>query len=284
MALKGFICPRTKEPIAFDSCFKGCPKRCHPLPTLLALADGHREVKPGVYHVTEILNPPKVVYLQRHRDFYREPESLIYVTFGRAFHTIMAEQKDRVQALAGADYQFEDDNHFEVEIKTKHGNAILSGTPDLIIFSQKEIVDYKTGKYFYEVQKLLEGNSDSKYPMQLNIYRAYGYPEAEKLFLEMNIKDYNQRVRETGVKPIERIQIPTMPIPKVKTFVEERIAELLYNEEHPDKIRDCNEDELWGGIRCEQYCDGHEFCLQFLERKAKDERKKGSASRRKERG
>jgi len=263
MGLKGFICPQLKAAVPFHRCFNECKKTCHPLPTLLALANT-RPTEKGVYHVTEIINPYKVTCLQRYHDYYRSPESLIYVTFGRAFHSIIEETMPKVEALGlEKEFLFEHTNSFKVKIDTKYGSAFLSGTPDLIIPSAFQIWDYKTGKYFYEVQKLLEGRfEESKHPTQLNIYRAYAFPEAKELYLEMMIKDYSGRVRALGVKPIEIIQIPIIPVDRIEAYVHERIENLLMYEKYPEKVPDCTPEETWNGIRCNDYCDGSEFCVQ----------------------
>lgn len=280
--LAGFVCPKTGKKVPIETCISKCIKRCHPLPTLLTLFDNSREVIPGLYHVTEILNPPQVVYLVRHKKYYRSPESLVYVTFGRAFHAIVEESQSKLKELGlENEYLFEKQNHFEVDIKTKHGKATLSGTPDLIIPSLKQIWDTKTGKYYYEVQNLLLGKfEDSKHPYQMNIYRAYKFPDATELFLEMNIKDFSSKIAVLGVKPIEVIQIPLMNIDSVKKMVTQKLDYLLNIEDHPDEVRECTEDERWrNNIRCKEYCDGAEFCVQFQAIKEEEENARKKSKR-----
>jgi hypothetical protein len=276
--LAGFVCPKSGKNMDFDYCFKKCNSRCHPLPTLLVLAERSRQPKKKIYHVTEICDPPKVIYLKRHNSYYRPPESLSYTMFGSAFHSIIEETMSRIKELGFEnDYIFEEKNHFEVHIKTKHGKAILSGTPDLYIPKLEQLWDFKTAKYYYEVQDLLAGKwNESKHILQLNIYRVYKYPEAKELYLEMHIKDYQRRLAKEGVLPIMIIEVPILDDGYIKEYVKQAIeCQLqLEKQKEPIQIRPCTKEETWNGIRCKDYCEGRDFCVQYLSTKKSKRRKK----------
>lgn len=87
--LVGFICPRTGADVRFDSCVNECVHRCMSLPMIMAMASQSRGVEEGVYHVTEILNPPQVVHLSRTTEYFAHPASQIWMLFGTGFHTVM---------------------------------------------------------------------------------------------------------------------------------------------------------------------------------------------------
>jgi len=98
--LQGFICPKTGEKKRFRFCQQDCGDRCEPLPILLSL--GYEwEKKPNQYHVTEILNPPQIVWLSRHNTWYEYPEDLIWRTYGQAWHKVMGRLERFYDAPSG---------------------------------------------------------------------------------------------------------------------------------------------------------------------------------------
>ncbi len=174
-------------------------------------------------------------------------------------------------------FLFEEENYFEVEIKTKAGKAVLHGTPDLYIPKRKELWDFKTGKYFYEIQKLLAGDfSDSKHIWQTNIYRHFKYPEAEKIFLEMVVKDYKMDFKQKfGIEPVVIIPVPVLKPAMIENIVKKRIEVLLEIEKDSKKVQNCLPGEIWDGVRCESYCDVIEYCEQG--KRILEERKRSHA-------
>ena len=267
MPLVGFICPWDGAEKPFAYCFKECLDRCHPLPVLAALADDRGHVS-GVYHVTEIFNPPKVVYLHRHEDYYVEPESNAYTAFGTAYH-LMVERGQLSLAKLGitdnASTERDPGMSFQAKIITAHGTAILTGRADRYEPDFKTLWDYKTEK-LYSIKKYLAGDWEGvKHVYQLNTYRTFMFPEAERLRLSCLVKDhgYQAKVRD-GIKAIVNVDVPIIQSGLVREVVASKIGILLQNEADPSTIRDCLPEELWGGKRCEEYCAVREFCLQGL--------------------
>lgn len=276
VGLQGFKCPKADGgPVKFyDVCLK-CQDPCYPLPLLKNLMSD-RVATPGVYHTTGILSPPQIIYLTRHFPYYVEPESKIWATFGRGWHTVI-ERQDTWLAEQGLDKEYLIEQPFEVEIKTDQGPALLRGKPDLYIVSKRRLLDWKTmGSYF--VRKARKGDwGDSSYQLQLNIYRIYKYPETIEMELYCLIKDWSRRLRKSdGLNPIERLQVPLLPNAMVEGFVKTTINYLLLCEKEPDKVRPCLDSEKWiqGGypIRCMEYCDAKDLCPQLREWKEANER------------
>lgn len=265
--LVGFIC-QDGTGRSFSFCFKECQSRCHPLPVLAALADdrGHES---GVYHVTEVFNPPKVVYLSRHEEYYVEPESQAYVCFGTAYHLLMERGGSRLSELGVTDNAILEQS-FRTEIATPYGKAVLAGRPDRYEPDTKTLWDYKTEK-LYSVKKYLAGAWEGvKHVYQLNTYRTFMFPEAERLMLSCLVKDhgYAAKVRD-GIPAIVNVEVPILDSAFIRELVRAKVGELLMNEADPRTIRDCQDEELWGGKRCEEYCPVNGYCLQYLANQGK---------------
>jgi hypothetical protein len=267
------------EEVPFDFCFRQCSNKCHPLPVLAALADdrGH---EPGVYHVTEVFNPPKVVYLSRHEDYYVEPESMAYVCFGTAYHLLMERGGARLAELGVADPAVLEQS-FRTEITTPFGKAVLAGRADRYEPDTKTLWDYKTEK-LYSIKKYLAGEWEGvKHVYQLNAYRTFMFPEAERLMLSCLVKDhgYQAKVRD-GIPAIVNVSVPIIQSGLIREVVASKIGILLQNEADPSAIRDCLPEELWGGKRCEEYCAVREFCLQGLANNGTRSRSHGNNKKR----
>lgn len=261
MPLVGFICPRDGAAVRFDICLKSCAGRCHPLPVLAALIND-RKPEPGVYHVTEIFNPPKVVYLSRTIDYYVEPESNAYTAFGQGYHALMEAGAARLKEW-GIEDTARVEQSFRAEVQTPHGTAVLAGRADRYEDDTKTLWDYKTEK-IYSVKKYLAGEWDGvKHALQLNTYRTYLFPEAEHLKLSCLVKDHGYRDQVSGIRAIVNVEIPILDSAYVRGLVRTKVDELLMNEKDPSTTRDCQAEELWGGKRCEEYCPAKAFCSQY---------------------
>jgi hypothetical protein len=217
-----------------------------------------------VYHTTEIFNPPKVVYLHRHEDYYVEPESNAYTAFGTAYHLLMERGSKRLAELGITDTAVIEQS-FRAEIKTDQGTAILTGRADRYEPDTKTLWDYKTEK-LYSIKKYLAGDWEGvKHVLQLNTYRTFMFPEAERLRLSCLVKDHGYQAKaRDGIKAIVNVDVPIIQSPLVREIVASKVGILLQNEADPSTIRDCLPEELWGGKRCEEYCAVREFCLQGL--------------------
>lgn len=268
MPLVGWQCKTDGAEHRFEDCLF-CVRPCLPLPLLLKLSRGERKTEPGVYHVTEILNPPKVNYFKRHYDYYEDPLDSAYTTFGTSFHSIMEEGAVLVKEMGLGDH-LRVEEPFSVELDTPAGKATLRGRPDIFDARLRTLYDYKTAKA-YPAVKMKKGEwQDSNYMPQLNIYRHFAYPEAEHLVLVLMIKDHGRQVQiRDGLRPIEVIEVPILAPAAVQEYVIYRVAENLRAEKDPMSVRECLGDELWTQrdgmpMRCMDYCSAGKakMCLQ----------------------
>lgn len=294
--LQGFYCPKSGRNEPFQFCWSKCQNTCKPLPVLLSLARQDRASEQNVYHVTEILNPPQQVFLARNNPYYRNPDSLIDMHVGTAWHEKLAETKKYVKELGlEDDYLMEDDNHFELPFMwNEKANRfrkftditpqntlepltpiILSGTPDLIVKSTKTLWDYKIMKFYYSFKYISEGNWEGNtIPMQLNIYRVYQYPSAEAIKIFVYLKDYKLNFADKyDLSQTETLQVPMIPDDKVKKKVLDLLGEHVLAQK-TGKPRQCKEEELWINragepLRCMYYCAPSDSCPQLARWKEK---------------
>jgi len=262
MPLAGFTCPLSGTGVPIQFCLKECRQRCFPPPVLVA---NHSDRKPekGVYHVTEVLNPLKQIYLMRHCDYYVTPASGIYASLGTGFHGLMELCSARL-----IDYGVLDpaviEKSFSAEISTPIGKFTLAGKADRYEPDTKTLIDFKTEKIF-PVKKYLSGDWEgSKYLYQLNIYRTYLFPEAERLMLACVIKDHGFKDEVVdGIEPIVMIEVPILDSEHIRQFVAAKGAQILRNELDPSTIPDCQPEDIWkDGMRCRKYCPVVAFCPQ----------------------
>lgn len=282
--LKGFCCPKSGRNEPFDFCWKTCIVSCKPLPVLLSLARQDRASEHNVFHVTEILQPPQVVFLKRNNPYYVSPDSLIDMSIGSSWHEKLAETKKYVQELGLQDDYLIEQNfieEFSIPIKggTQYGERILlSGTSDLYVKSTKTLWDYKVMKFYYSFKYISEGNWEGNtIPMQLNIYRVYQYPATEAIKIFVYLKDFKLNMADKyDLSPTETLQVPMIPDDKVKSKVLALLGEHVLAQK-TGKPRACTEEELWINragepLRCMYYCAPSECCEQFA--RWKEERKK----------
>lgn len=269
MPLTGWLCrydPAGRVTIL--DCLKNCRNRCHPLPVIASWVND-RKPEPGVFHVTELFNPPQVTHLYRTVDYYVEPESNAYTAFGQAYHRQMELGDEKLAEYGISDTALkEGDMAFRVEIQTPAGVAILAGRPDRYEPDTKTLWDYKTEKV-YSVKKLKAGDV-GKHQWQLNTYRVYcpAVAGAERLRLSCALTDhgYQDKVRY-GLMPVENIEVPLLEPELVREVVRAKLSMLLQIEQNPTLIPECAPEELWGGKRCEEYCAVSAVCPQYQSRK-----------------
>lgn len=281
----GFACPKSGRNEIFDFCFKECQNKCLPLPLLLSLSKQSRESESNIYHVTEILTPPQIVYLKRNFPYYITPNSLIDSHVGSAWHAKIEETKGFVKEL-GLENEYLMEKNFKKHFKEFNKRIIelqnppsedvitsvyrnevitLSGTSDLYVKSTKALWDYKVMKYYYTFKYLSEGKwNDNTIPWQLNIYRVYQYPDAKEIKILCYIKDWKMNFPERYcVDQIEELQVPMIP----DHLVREKVVSLLTEHVTTQKTckpRPCTEDEMWNRkVRCTNYCNVRDICKQF---------------------
>ena len=257
--LVGFKCPKDKENRKFDYCFNACSEHCHPTPLLYALSD-QREVTPGTFSVTEILKPFQQVHFERTCDFYRDPASMMWAVFGTAVHHVISSMETRING------DFAIEVRFSVGIETPHGIATLRGTPDLYDKKKKILWDFKVKPYFNALKFTL----NKEFPLkelgdhyQLNLYRVWGQPEAEKLKLCYIVRDHNKSVMREGVPPILDRDVPIYNTKVMQDLTVERMTTHFACELGKQPPPECTTRDRWNGNKCGKYCGGSEHCPQY---------------------
>lgn len=267
----GFKCPKGYGDQLFSYCYFECDDKCAPLPLLISLSSRGRTPVEGRYSVTEIGSPPQQVYLKRNYTYYVDPDNRLWATFGTAWHNVMESPRE-LEALGELE-NYITEHKFEVEL----GNGVLAGKVDLYEPKIKTISDYKTMK-MYKAKQLKAGNyGDNSEVMQLNLYRIFGFPEAEKMKLECILKDYTttQGARD-NIRPREQIYLPKMDDEACTSIARNELNNHIECQKDPQKIRPCLNEELWYPesprsvnynipVRCRDFCDVNDICPQYKE-------------------
>lgn len=254
MSLQGFVCPLTDQQVGFEACYT-CPARCLELPLLMSFME-EREKVPGVFSVTEILKPPRIVAWERTHDYYINPLDMVWATFGTAFHSLIEAQREAVKSVDDS-YTFEHENYFEVPLTVNGNKVTLRGTPDQYWGRAGILTDYKTLKYYYDLAYLWERGdwSSSNYHWQVNMYRRFRFPDCKKMQLVALVKDWNRKLRkEKDCPPIVTIGVPWISDAEIDAKVQASLADILQAMADLSKARDCQDSEIWKGIRCAEYC------------------------------
>jgi len=262
MPLKGFKCPSGYGNVPLSYCEEECPANCYPLP-MLASFDDEREVKPGHYSGSELPKPAQQVYLTRNFDYWVDPESRLFMTFGTAVHHVFEgglsrlEDKDR----------FIMERRASVRIETKFGEVTFSGKPDLIDTKTNTMYDYKVAPA-YTVNKHKRAAARGGWfteddIVQQNIYRAMFHPGVKHSKLVFIVRNWsNQVAREDKVKKIEIVDVPLGEISDVTAWVHARVSTFLGVQQSPEKCPLCTAKDTWDGRRCRDYCDARDVCGQ----------------------
>jgi len=261
----GYKCPFYGN-VGYSKCFT-CPDEICGLPLPYRRAAGNdREHEPDTYHVTEILNPDKQIFLERKYDFYTDPYRKVFSTFGTAWHGV-AEK-----------YAKNDPRYLqEVEFRALVGDVYLSGRCDLVDLKRVSIEDWKTTAA-YKVKKAMKGDYDD-WSKQQNIYRPFILPDAKALKIIALARDWKKSQDANYCKPVEPILLPIMDENEVLAYAVDRL-ETLSSYKDESELPDCTPEECWENWhdwrrkdylvrnKCEDYCGAggdSNICQQYVE-------------------
>jgi len=272
MAKFEFTCPLygRAEP---DTC-QTCENRCHPLPVLMPMTE-QRERKPGFYSVTEILKPLRQLILSRRADLLVDPMKQIFMINGTAVHSVI---EDGLALIVDKDYHKVEESFSEEIIP----GYTLTGRPDYYDVRARTLWDFKNSKAF-TVKKIKRAAEDrmpwnaEDYFAQLNIYRAYKYPDAEKLKLYFFVQGWTRK--DEGIQPIEQVSAPMATIETVKLWVRDRFKKIKAIEDGGE-LPKCLNGDIWmradgTPVRCAEYCQALSICEQGQELISKSKGKGG---------
>jgi hypothetical protein len=229
-----------------------------------------REPKPDVYYATSMSNPSKLTALSILHDYYPEPQSLVWMNFGSAFHIIIERSRETMAAYNRLDRDFIFEERFSKKLNVAGRDVELHGRADQYQISTKVLTDYKAmGHYSFE--KLMKGDWSSGYDIQLNIYRKFLYPEASKLQLVCMLRDFSARMAKDGLRPVMNIRAPLIEDSVIDELIVKKIQQIQHTLEHPDEAVPCTDAERWWNgrqyTRCLSYCNAAPWCDQYAHMK-----------------
>ena len=113
-----------------------------------------------------------------------------------------------------------------------------------------------------KLREALKKGLTDPYFWQLNIYKTYCLQSAKKLTLALLVKDWSNRIgMKDSIDEIEYIDVPIMPEPFIRDFVEGRVKLAMDMLHNGFPIPPCPEEETkW---RCAGYCSVNSVCPQF---------------------
>lgn len=248
--LIGFICERTGEQVPFGECLQCARERTGrrlDCPFDEATIEGmifHNKHKTDI-SVTMISGCHRAIFIERHFDFYVMPRRRYWAFRGQIAHKIMEESRLHEDAVV--------EKRFEKEWQ----GIPVSGTPDVIIPSQKVLKDYKTAKavpsYLNKDGQIL---AYEHHRTQLNLYRwlvPHEIEEMEVIYFSMD---------ETLICPVEiwPAEAKRKTEMTVDRLMEENLVPLkmaLDSGTMPPYER---------GWRCDEYCDVSAICYRELKK------------------
>ena len=290
--MRYFKCPDQQTQL-IDECLKGncrMNKRCKPLPFLM-LAGDTREVVPGEFSVTQLLNGTMENYLKiaEDHDIVINPSDRTFAVLGTSAHSKL-EQKN--------------ENIISSEVSMSYPIALgitLTGTADLIerqsngelwLIDHKTSGSYKTGmaigmsKYPVETGEFYKSGEKKGQPKTKNEYRInpdniniddwirqvnmYRVMFEHKFKMKIDAVKIFNIVRDGGTIASKSrgimendyyIDIPLLPDGEIIDFYTEKAVELfgcIKNKTQPPTV--CTAKERWDDMKCKRFCDVANHC------------------------
>ena len=247
--IKGFICEKTGEKMAFDDCLEcartrlnrklGCPFDEATIAGMIF----YQQNRTGI-SVTMLSGCHRGTFIGRHNDTYTYPSGQYWAFRGQIGHKIMEEvslHKDEVK---------------EKRFVKEWDGIEISGTPDLIIPNQKVLKDYKTSKAVPSYRSKTTGQISAweNHRVQLNLYRwlvPYEIETMEVVYFSME---------ETLICPVEiwPEEAKRKSEMSVDRYLEENLVPLkmaLDSDTMPPYS------QHWS---CDDYCGVSEICFREL--------------------
>lgn len=248
--LVGFICEKTGDKIAFTDCLECAKSRinrkldCPFDEATIAGMINHLKFKRDI-SVTMISGCPRATFINLHSETYTYPSSLYWAFRGQIAHKIMEESS------------LHDDAIIEKRFDKEWEGIKISGTPDLIIPSQKILKDFKTTKavpsYLNKDGMIL---AYENHRIQVNLYRwlvPFEIEEIEIVYFSME----ETLICPVGIWPDESNKKTDMTVDR---YLEDHLVPLkmaLDSETMPPYHRN------WA---CDEYCASSEVCFRELKK------------------
>jgi len=249
--IKGFMCERTGEKMAFEDCLECARSRlnrklgCVFDEAVIAGMILYHQNRTGI-SVTMLAGCHRGTFLARHNDSYAYPSSNYWAFRGQIAHKIMEE------------VSLHEDEVKEKRFVKEWEGIEISGMPDLIIPRQKVLKDYKTTKTIPYYRSKLTGQISAweNHRVQLNLYRwlvPYEIEAMEVIYFSME----ETLICPVGIWPEEAKKKSDMSIDR---YMEANLVPLkmaLDSDTLPPYK------SHWS---CEEYCGVSEICFRELKK------------------
>ena len=163
------------------------------------------------------------------------------------------------------------EKQMRILVETPYGMVTFTGKPDLYDTEHKILWDYKTTKA-YSMDKAWESNTE--WFWQLNLYRHWKFPEAEKMLICGAIRDYGWQTKERdGLDPITIREVPKFDGKDILDYTITHLSVLKRCQDEGLDPPECTDEDRWQNwdrkqkknvyMRCEKYCAVAEVCPQW---------------------
>ena len=206
------------------------------------LDDKFHEVKPNVYHATELLQPLRMIVLtRRHQhELIQDASDMFNVVLGKAFHSLMEKVEPK-------------NDNYKVEVPlsaTLKGSKIV-GRVDRMKIDGSEIYDYKT------CSRVKIGTKDfNDWKLQGLIYAwllSKKHLTCKKVTFIAFIKDWRKAraIELSNIPPVYvySFQVTDDDIKYIQNWLEVKLQALKNLENIPDeKLPICTDEERWRSL------------------------------------
>jgi len=287
--LEGFICPNGSR-IKIEGCFTRCQfeHRCMTLPSL-ALISSERKWT-GRASTTQLLLGTMEAFLKLTKPYYTDPDKRAFMMEGIKHHKNL-EVKAKELGIA-SEVALSIDKDIVDLLEWENGDLVLT---DYKLWGSFKVAKalgieeagkqpdpsgatYKSsGKWGKagspKMVSVFRANPDKadnwEAELQLNNYRVKATPVLESIGLKISRMQVQATVRDGGLyiakdRGIDR-RVYTIPVPVIPDEVvieyfitKQEALNIALEQGHWDWP--CNEQECWGGNKCEEWCDVWEFC------------------------
>jgi len=276
--------PYTLMEVSFEACFNGLvdmEKLGCTISTLKYMAKQRpNDRKPST---TELLTGTCEAYLKRTENYFINPQERAFALTGTMHHEKLEDSDDDIlsekamerHGITGILDMYDPKSKVLVDYKNcgSYKVAQALGMSFCLIDDPSGAVYLRNGKWgrkgsprkVKEFYKNEEKADFGDWKWQLNWYRymleCEGY-EVDKMYIQATVRDGGiQMARERGIdRNIYLIKVPMIDNERLKEkFLEKRdlLLKALETKELPEK---CNEEETWGGVKCERFCDVRHTC------------------------
>ena len=224
------------------------------------MAEDEYEIKPKVFHVTELLKPVREILLKRryHDELELDCSDSTFMVLGKGVHAVLERYSEGESEFA--------EERLNVELENGYS---VSGAIDLYDMAKAEVVDYKTAS----VWKVIYQDYDDWRKQGLTyawLLHKNGFPCKSVVFYAI-LKDWSKtKAKVDGTypqSPIVKVEFDTSAVAWVEELVRTKIDEIAFYENKPDEeLPLCSEEDRWNeGDKYAVMKNGRKTALRVLD-------------------